>query len=226
MRVGLPAGFHLLATLVLVAAPLAAGTPELLHRGSLVLDLRVLGGDNDRRAEPGETFDLTLTLNNEGTDVARLIRATLTSGDPRLSISGAPANVSFPDIPVGAFGTTDPTNVDGLAGKYRQGFGTPFDLDVFKNTAGIDVNHITQVRLVDVVGNGTEKDNWPASQGGPHFIYDPFHTAGSGGFDLEALGVRHFNAAVTVPAPVPLPAPALLLLAPLAALATRTRTRG
>ncbi len=134
---------------------------------------------------------------------------------------------SFTPAPVGAFGSIDPTNVDGLAGKYRQGFGTPFDLDVFKNVAGIDVDHITQVRLVDVVGNGSEKDNWPANLGGPHFIYDPFHTTGSGGFDLDALGVRYLHAAVVPPpAPMPLPTPALLLLAPLAALAMRTRGRG
>ena len=135
---------------------------------------------------------------------------------------------SFTPAPINAFGSVDPTNVDGLAGKYRQGFGTPFDLDLFKNVAGIDVNHITQVRLVDVVGDGTERDNWPANFGGPHLIYDPFRTTGSGGFDLDALGVRYLNAAAPPPrpAPVPLPTPALLLLAPLVALATRTGVRG
>ncbi|MBI2798666.1 MAG: PEP-CTERM sorting domain-containing protein [Gammaproteobacteria bacterium] len=130
---------------------------------------------------------------------------------------------SFTPSPVSAFGSIDPTNVDGLAGKYRQGFGTPFDLDLFKNVPGIDINHITEVRLADVVGNGTEKDNWPTSLGGPHFIYDPFHTTGSGGFDLEALGVRYLNAVAA--APVPLPTPAMLLLAPLVALTVRTRAR-
>ncbi|NJL30946.1 MAG: hypothetical protein HC898_04585, partial [Phycisphaerales bacterium] len=32
---------------------------------------------------------------------------------------------------VGGFGTLDPTNLHNLAGKYRQGFGTPFDLGGF-----------------------------------------------------------------------------------------------
>jgi hypothetical protein len=95
---------------------------------------------------------------------------------------------------VGAFGAIDPSNVDGLAGKYRQGFGTPFDLDLFRGVRGLDVNRITQVRLVDVVGNGSEQDNWPVSLGGPHNIYDPYRTSGSGGFDLDALGVRYLNA--------------------------------
>ena len=95
---------------------------------------------------------------------------------------------------VSAFGAIDATNVDGLAGKYRQGFGTPFDLDLFRGVRGLDVNHITQVRLVDVVGNGSQQDNFPASLGGPNRIYDPYRTTGSGGFDLDALGVRYLNA--------------------------------
>ncbi len=130
---------------------------------------------------------------------------------------------SFTPAAVNAFGTTDPTNIDGLAGKYRQGFGTPFDLDLFKGISAIDVNHITQVRLVDVVGNGSELDNWPTSFGGPHRIYDPFRTAGSGGFDLDAVGVRYLQATAPVPAPVPLPPSGLLLLVPLAVLARRMR---
>ena len=126
---------------------------------------------------------------------------------------------SFTPAAVSAFGATDPTNIDGLAGKYRQGFGTPFDLDLFKGVSGIDVNHITQVRLVDVVGNGSELDNWPTKFGGPHRIYDPFRTTGSGGFDLDAVGVRYLNAA----APIPLPSSVLLLLLPLALVAKRVR---
>ena len=126
---------------------------------------------------------------------------------------------SFTPAAVSAFGTTDPTNIDGLAGKYRQGFGTPFDLDLLKGVSGIDVNHITQVRLVDVVGNGSELDNWPTSAGGPHRIYDPFPTTGSGGFDLDAVGVRYLKAA----APIPLPSSALLLLLPLALVVKRVR---
>ena len=109
---------------------------------------------------------------------------------------------SFTPGAVSAFGAVDPTNVDGLAGKYRQGFGTPFDLDLFRGVAGLDVNHITQVRLVDVVGNGSERDNWPISVGGPHRIYDPYRTSGSGGFDLDALGVRYLNATAAAPARV------------------------
>ncbi|MEQ8661324.1 MAG: PEP-CTERM sorting domain-containing protein, partial [Gammaproteobacteria bacterium] len=35
---------------------------------------------------------------------------------------------SLTPAPVGGFGALDATNIDGFAGKYQQGFGTPFDL--------------------------------------------------------------------------------------------------
>jgi hypothetical protein len=110
---------------------------------------------------------------------------------------------SFTPSAVGAFGAVDPTNVDGLAGKYRQGYGTPFDLSLFANVPGIDVNDVRYVRIVDVVGNGTEFDSYPAQFGGPHPIYDPYPTSGSVGFDLDAVGVRYFSADPPPPPPPP-----------------------
>jgi hypothetical protein len=97
-------------------------------------------------------------------------------------------NVSLTPDPVSGFGNTDPTDVDGLAGKYRQGFGTPFDFDSLANkadvTSGIvDLSAITHIRLVDIIGDGSYLD----SLGNP--IYDPYPTPGSAGFDLDAIGV-------------------------------------
>ena len=120
---------------------------------------------------------------------------------------------SFTANPVSIFGSVDPTNIDGLAGKYRQGWGTPFDLQSVAGTAGLDVNHVSAIRLVDIKGNGTEFDNYPVSLGGPHPIYDPFQTLISGGFDLDAVGVRYFATAVPEPGPVALFAAGLGLLA-------------
>ena len=88
-------------------------------------------------------------------------------------------NHSKTAAPVATFGSVDPTDVDGLAGKYRQPFGTPFDL------ADVGMDQVSHVRLVDVVGDGTAKD----SDG--NAIYDPFPTDGSAGFDLDAVGVLH-----------------------------------
>lgn len=113
---------------------------------------------------------------------------------------------SFTANPVGGFGTLDPTNLDGLAGKYRQGYGTPFDLAVLASHAGLDRDQVRYVRLVDIIGDGTALDDYPAAFGGPHPIYDPYPTVISGGFDLDAVGVMHFTAA-----PVPEPATYALL---------------
>lgn len=102
---------------------------------------------------------------------------------------------SFTANPIGAFGTLDPTDIDGLAGKYRGGFGTPFDLDLLKSVPGLNVAAVTHVRIVDIPGDGSVLD----ALGRP--IYDPTGTTGSGGFDLDGVGVLHFAAAPPIPEP-------------------------
>lgn len=134
---------------------------------------------------------------------------------PAFSLTPSPAN---------GFASVDPTNIEGLAGKYKQGFGTPFDLDLFAsaNIPNFDANDITHVRLVDIKGDGSELDNWPSAPGfdGPNPIYDPFPTTGSVGFDLDAVGVRYFSpAALHTPLP-----PALLLFGLPVLLALRRRS--
>ena len=88
-------------------------------------------------------------------------------------------NDSLTPNPVGGFGSVDTTNVQGLAGKYRQAFGTPFDLD------DVALASATYIRIIDIVGNGTNVDT------SGDVIYDPFPTANSTGFDLEAIGVSN-----------------------------------
>lgn len=90
--------------------------------------------------------------------------------------------------PVGSFNNIDPTNIDGLAGKYRAGWGTPFDLSTLAGTAGLDIDKVQYVRLVDIKGDGSVLDS------AGHAIYDPYPTSASGGFDLEAVGVLHWRA--------------------------------
>ena len=95
---------------------------------------------------------------------------------------------------VSAFGAVDPTNIDGLAGKYKQGYGTPFDLaDLYYDAELLNIDNIQYVRIVDIIGDGTYLD----SDG--DVIYDPYPTSGSAGFDLDAVGVIN---AVPVPAAV------------------------
>jgi len=101
-------------------------------------------------------------------------------------------NDSLTPKPVGGYGAVDPTDIDGLAGKYRQGFGTPFDLqdlatrdEVLNGT--VNLSRITHVRIVDIVGDGTSLDTTG------DVIYDPYPTVGSAGFDLDAIGVQYEN---------------------------------
>jgi hypothetical protein len=83
----------------------------------------------------------------------------------------------------------DATNINNLAGKYVATYGTPFDLDELAATPGLDVNSITHLRIIDVVGDigaHASGDNIG------HTINDPYPTAfASGGFDLDAVGVIH-----------------------------------
>jgi hypothetical protein len=88
-------------------------------------------------------------------------------------------NDSLTPSPVSGFGAVDPTNVDGFAGKYRQGYGTPFDLD------DLGLGTASHIRIIDVVGDGTNLDT------SGDVIYDPYPTTGSAGFDLEAIGVSN-----------------------------------
>jgi hypothetical protein len=96
-------------------------------------------------------------------------------------------NASLTASTVGAFGSVDPTNISGLAGKYQAGFGTPFDLAALADSPLLDKQRVGFVRIVDIIGSGTTKD----SDNRP--IYDPTPTIGSGGFDLEAIGAIHVN---------------------------------
>ncbi len=78
--------------------------------------------------------------------------------------------------------------VNNLAGKYVFGYGTPFDLEELKNEIGLDVNHITHVRLIDVVGSINNQYATHDQYG--HKINDPYPTPfPSSGFDLDAVGV-------------------------------------
>jgi hypothetical protein len=92
--------------------------------------------------------------------------------------------------PIGEFGTHDTTLINGFAGKYAKGWGTPFDLGVLKNKPAVvngevDLDAISHVKIVDVVGDGSVTDSF----GNP--VYDPYPAAESAGFDLDAVGMLH-----------------------------------
>ncbi len=90
----------------------------------------------------------------------------------------------------GTFGYTQPEKIHNLAGKYPVFYGTPFDLQELSGTPGLDINRITHVRVVDVIG--TMNPVWASRDVTGRKVADPWPTPfPSGGFDLDAIGVIH-----------------------------------
>ena len=92
---------------------------------------------------------------------------------------------------VAAFGTLDPTKIHNLAGQFPANQGTPFDLDELTGVSPLlDVNAVSFVRVVDVVGSLNDAYATYDSLGNK--INDPWSTPfASSGFDLDAIGVIH-----------------------------------
>lgn len=99
------------------------------------------------------------------------------------SISLTQTNTQIP-----GFGVLDSTNLYNLAGKAPGGSGTPFDLAQLRRHAPVlDINRITHVRVIDVVGSLSPAHRTVDSLG--NAINDPYPTDHEfGGFDLDAVG--------------------------------------
>jgi hypothetical protein len=102
-----------------------------------------------------------------------------------------PATCNIEDtVQTSSFGTCDASLVNNLAGKYRALYGTPFDLQELAGTPGLNIDNVTHIKIVDVVGSINpayatyDKNN--------HNVNDPWPTPfASSGFDLDAVGVIH-----------------------------------
>ena len=126
-------------------------------------------------------------VSSNGVDFARFPAVSLTPG------------------PVGPYGTIEISNVYNLAGKHPNGTGTPFDLQEIAGEPNVvsglvDINDIRYVRIIDIPGGGDFYDQAgahidPASRDAwghyadNHPIYDAWVTFGSGGVEVEAVGV-------------------------------------
>lgn len=76
--------------------------------------------------------------------------------------------------------------INNFAGKYIAQYGTPFDLEELKSVAGLDVNNVTHIRIVDVIGSVFANSSFDHSG---QVINDPYPTPFlTGGFDLDAVG--------------------------------------
>ena len=93
-------------------------------------------------------------------------------------------------IQVDGFGELDATKINNFAGKYRGNYGTPFDLEELRYSPQLNIDSITHIKIVDVVGCIQSQYATRDSQG--KIVNDPWPTPfPSGGFDLDALGVIH-----------------------------------
>jgi len=84
----------------------------------------------------------------------------------------------------------DCSKINNLAGKYLANYGTPFDLQELAGISGLDIHHITHIKVIDVVGSVNPMYGSFDSNG--NIINDPWPTPfASCGFDLDAVGVIH-----------------------------------
>ncbi len=161
----------------------------------------------------GPGWDILVFENGFSDDFLELARVQVSSNGTDF--------FEFPGIvdpglsPIGTFGSIDTTDIantitisgvgtfnTGYAGKYIQGFGTPLDLEWFVATGQADdpnlnlnVNDITTIRILDIVGDGSFTDIF----GNP--VYDPSpETSPGGGFDLDGVAARYLT---TTPVPLP-----------------------
>ena len=140
-------------------------------------------------------------VSSNGSDFARFEATSLTSTSAQ----------------VGPFAPLDPTDLNNLAGKYRAGFGTPFDLaELAGASPAVDVNAIRFVRIVDVVGSIDPLHGTLDSIG--NLVNDPYPTAfSSGGFDLDGVAAMYV---------VPEPETAILVMIAATILLARLLGRG
>ena len=95
-------------------------------------------------------------------------------------------------IQIDGFGNIDATKINNLAGKYRSLYGTPFDLADLTPSPLLDVNNISHIKIVDVVGS--INTNYASYDQNGSKVNDPWPTPfPSSGFDLDAIGVIHLN---------------------------------
>lgn len=159
----------------------------------------------------GDGGQITLTfarpiVNNEGADFA-IFENGLTDNFLELAFVEVSSDgehfVRFPnysetptDVQVHSFGSIDPRNIHNLAGKYRVGYGTPFDLEDLVDSTNINLNYITHVRIIDVIG--TINIDYASKDSEGRIINDLFPTPfPSSGFDLNGVGVIHQGALKT-----------------------------
>lgn len=137
----------------------------------------------------GESWDFAVFENALNDSFLELAFVEVSS-DGEFFVRFPAVSLTDPSTQVATFGEVDCTKIHNLAGKYRQGYGTPFDLAELDGITGLDIQNITHVRVIDVVGCILEDYASVDSEG--NIINDPWPTPfNTGGFDLDGVGVIH-----------------------------------
>lgn len=210
------------------------GCPSAFDTGSAALHVLSLGNGGsiilkfDSAIEDGSGFDFAVFENGftDYTDVTGSSRDGLTNSFCFAELAFVEvatctsAWARFPTVCVNSsilynlnnveeerFASQDVTLLDGLAGKHRIEYGTPFDLAALTNdpavlSGAVDLRYIRYIRLTDVIGDGSTTDSLGRAIYDPYYNFslgypNPASTASTDGFDLRAVGVIHF-ASVTV----------------------------
>lgn len=145
----------------------------------------------DRLIVDGPEADFAVFENSFGDTFLELAFVEVSSDG--INFSRFPAvSLTQTNTQTGTWNELDPTNLHNLAGKYRQGFGTPFNLSDLAYNPLVDVNAIRFVRIIDVVGTIEPAIATYDSQG--NIINDPFPTPfNSGGLDLDGVAIINGN---------------------------------
>lgn len=186
-------------------------TYEESNRATLGLDSSALGYPDGSVVSLGDRGSAVLSFeepiyNGEGPDFAVFENGFKSQEDPSkyflelafVEVSSDSLHwVRFPALAetasspqIATFDPMDPEQIHNLAGKYQVMYGTPFDLEDIRDSIDIDLNHISYIRIVDVVG--CIHPSYASYDAEGRVINDPWPTPfSSGGFDLDAVGVIH-----------------------------------
>lgn len=139
----------------------------------------------------GEGYDFAV-YENSFSDTFLELALVYVSSDS-VNWFGFPAVSNTPtDVQVDGFGNIDATNINNIAGKYRIGWGTPFDLAEIPDDPSLDKQNVRYVKIVDAVGTIDPRYATRDSRG--RIINDPYPTPfGSSGFDLSGVAVLNHN---------------------------------
>ena len=145
----------------------------------------------------GNGYDFAVFENSFNDDALELAFVEVSSDGVHYFRFPATSNTPA-DKQITTYGTIkDATKINNFAGKYRVGWGTPFDLEELENDDNLDKNNIQYVKIIDVIG--TIDPQYATYDTHGNIVNDPYPTNfASGGFDLAGVGVINNKNTVSV----------------------------